>query len=347
MNVNLPVPALEKLVDYTASGIGGIAGFFFSRMNARREAQAKLIAAGGEAGVQRILAEGQADALSIIARGQADARSNLVSPDAVVTGELDFGDLVKQRIQFQEEKRLSNILSVVSQAADELDGKDVEDHEVDHDWTARFFSEVQDVSSAGLQELWAKILAGEVERPGSTSTKTIGMLKDLDRSAAALFTRLCSMCLFVSVDKNIIVEARAPTLGRDSDGNALREYGLGFGELNVLSEHGLIISDYNSWRDYGRSTGIHLEGTNARLHYPFSFQGKYWILTSTVQAAPLEELKIHGVALTKSGQELSKVIELESVGDYAEKLQKYFLSMELTLVEAAGWQPQMIQYGNS
>ena len=347
MNVNLPVPALEKLVDYTASGIGGIAGFFFSRMNARREAQAKLIAAEGEAGVQRILAEGQADALSIIARGQADARSNLVSPDAVVSGELDFGDLVKQRIQFQEEKRLSNILSVVSQAAEELNGEEVEDHEVDHDWTARFFSEVQDVSSAELQELWAKILAGEVERPGSASIKTIGILKDLDRSVAALFTRLCSLSLFLSVGGNIILEGRAPTLGRNTEGNALEKYGLGFDALNVLNEHGLIISDYDSWRDFSASAGMPRPGTDARLHLPFSFQGKYWILKSTAQAAHLKDLRIHGIALTKAGQELSRVIELEPASDYAEELHKYFLSMELTLVEVAGLQPQMIHYGNS
>ena len=52
-----------------------------------------------------------------------------------------------QRIQFQEEKRQSNIETVVRHAASELEDKHVEDHEPDHDWTARFFNDVQDVST--------------------------------------------------------------------------------------------------------------------------------------------------------------------------------------------------------
>ncbi len=88
-------------------------------------------------------------------------------------GQLDFGAAITQRIQFQEEKRQSNIVAVIGQAAQELGDREVQDHEVDHDWTARFFNDVQDVSSEEMQQLWAKILAGEVERPGSTSLRTM------------------------------------------------------------------------------------------------------------------------------------------------------------------------------
>lgn len=347
MNVNLSVPALEKLVDYAASGIGSTAAFLFSPMRAKRDAQVKLIAAEAEAKAQRILAEGRADSMKLIAKAQADARSNLVSPNAVVSGELDFGELVQQRIQFQEEKRQSNIKSVLLQAAEELADKEVDDHEVDHDWAARFFSEVQDVSSAELQELWAKVLAGEVEHPGNTSIKTVGMLKNLDKNVAALFRTLCSTCLFLSLDGTGAVGDKIAALGRNSDGNALEKYGLGFAQLNMLNEHGLIISDYDSWRDFRASTGMPIQGPNARLHYPFRFQGKFWILNSTVQAATLNELKIHGVALTRSGQELSKVVELETVEQYALDLRMYFKKMNLSMVEVTSWKPQLIEDDNS
>ena len=38
-------------------------------------------------------------------------------------------------------------------AALELGDGNVQDHEVDHDWTARFFNDVQDVSSEEMQKL--------------------------------------------------------------------------------------------------------------------------------------------------------------------------------------------------
>ena len=136
-------------------------------------------------------------------------------------------------------------------------------------------------------------------------------------------------------------------LGRNSDGNALEKYGLGFAQLNMLNEHGLIISDYDSWRDFRASTGMPIQGPNARLHYPFRFQGKFWILNSTVQAATLNELKIHGVALTRSGQELSKVVELETVEQYALDLRMYFKKMNLSMVEVTSWKPQLIEDDNS
>ena len=47
-----------------------------------------------------------------------------------------------------------------------------------------------------------------------------------------------------------IIDCRAITLGKQAADNSLQSYGLHFGVLNVLNEHGLIIADYNSWFDY-------------------------------------------------------------------------------------------------
>ena len=157
IDIKLNIPALEKLMDYSASGIGSVAGPMLVSWKARQEAKAKAIAAKGEVEAERIVTEGHADTMKIIATAQANARSLLVSPDSNVQGQLDFAHTVTQRIQFQEEKRQSNIETVVRHAASELEDKHVEDHEPDHDWTARFFNDVQDVSTKETQRLYAKI----------------------------------------------------------------------------------------------------------------------------------------------------------------------------------------------
>ena len=343
MDVNIKVLALEKLLDYAASGIGSIAGPMLAPWRAGREAKARLASAQGKAEAQKVLAEGRAVTMQIIAAAQADARSALVSPDAVLRGELTIPDLVNQRIQFQEEKRQANIGSVVRNAASKLGDGEVQDHEVDHDWTARFFNDVQDVSSEEMQELWGKILAGEVERPGSTSIKALGILKNLDKAAATLFGKLCSICVSIRPDGRIFMDARVPSLGGDAANNALREYGLSYGNLNALNEHGLIVSDYNSWYDIRATIGIGPVGVPPELiRIPFRFQGKHWILVPTTQRDLSKVFRLSGVALTKSGQELSTVVDLEPADKFALDLRGYFKRNGLTMTEVPTWEPQLI-----
>ena len=210
------------------------------------------------------------------------SRAILVSPDATVQGQLDFGAAVTQRIQFQEEKRQSNITAVIGQAAQELGDREVQDHEVDHDWTARFFNDVQDVSSEEMQQLWAKILAGEIERPGSTSFKAMNILKGLDRTTAILFRTLCSarMMPLVGLQGGGTVQLETdfvPSLDGRSTGNSLKGYGLGYTSLNRLNEHGLIVPEYNStWVNQVVDAG--LDKSPRWSSIAFDFQNHTWIL---------------------------------------------------------------------
>ena len=187
-DITVKVPAIEKLLDYGASGVGAIAGPLLAPWKASREAKARLAAAPVEAQVRRIEAESEAETSVIIAKARAEAREYLVAPDDEVHGTAEFTrrDIV-QRIEFQERKRLANVRSVVDAAADELSDKEVNDHEPDPDWTARFFDEVQDVSSEDMQKIWARILAGEVESPGRTSLRTLETLRNMTKRDAAMF----------------------------------------------------------------------------------------------------------------------------------------------------------------
>ena len=240
VDINLKIPALEQLLKLTASGIGSVAGPMLAGWQARQLSKAKQIAAEGDAAVLRIQAQ-----------AQSEARAALMPSGAQASGELDIGAVVEQRIRFQERKRQANIMSVVAKAAAQHEDREVPQSEPDHDWTARFFGEVQDVSSEEMQAIWARVLAGEVERKGSTSIRTLQVLKNLDQATAGLFRRLCSNCLYFPCRRlSFIGDARVPSLGGNAGSNALSEYGLSFADLNRLNEYGLIISDYNSWREY-------------------------------------------------------------------------------------------------
>lgn len=177
VTVNLQVPALEKLLDYTASGIGAVATPLLAPYLARQQAKAKMIEAEAEAGSLRLIAD-----------AQADARKALLTSANDVSGTLEITqDQISQRLQFQELKRHRNIASTVREAAAELNGETVSSHEPDHDWTARFFEYVQDISSDDLRSIWARILAGEVRSPGGVSMQTLSILRNLSSKQANLF----------------------------------------------------------------------------------------------------------------------------------------------------------------
>ena len=284
-------------MDHIASGIGSVAGPLLATWRARREAEAR-----------RILASGEADIMRTITAAQAEARELMTSPDANLRMEVDISQSVEQRMQFQEEKRQRNIVSVVQKAADELVGREVDDSPTDYDWTARFFNYVQDISSEDMQLLWAKVLAGEVERSGATSVMTLSILRNLDRSAANLFSTLSSLCISLRVNDNQFLDARVCSLGGNASSNSLISYGLSYDNLNVLNEHGLITPEYNSWSDYSICIGSVLPGTRPTVvRVPFVFQNRFWELVPTDSRTPGQEFRLQGVALTRAGRELSLV----------------------------------------
>lgn len=334
MDVNLTanVSAFEKLVDYVASGIGSVAGPMLAPWKARRLVQAKKIAASGDAEIQQIQAEGHARALSIITAAQRSARQQLDAVDVSIASDIQISNMIEQNVRFQEEKRQRNILSIVEQAIDHLGDTEVNDHEPDHDWTARFFGGGQDISSEEMQILWGKILAGEVERPGSTSIRTLDILRNLDKETASLFNIFCSLCIWLKIGDDVL-DVRVPSLGRNAGENSLRKYGLPFDVLNILNEYGLIISDYNSWYDYKICLGIATDSPHPRriVRIPFHHQSSQWFLLS--RAENPAEIKINGVTLTRAGRELAEVVSIDRNHEYTQDLGIYFQSLNLEMIE--------------
>ena len=343
MDLGALVPGIIKLANYAASGVGSVAGPMLASWKAQRQANAKLIAAKGEVEAQIILAEGQAQALQIIASAQADARSVLVSPDATVQGQLDFGAAIAQRIQFQEEKRQSNIVAVIGQAAQELGDREVQDHEVDHDWTARFFNDVQDVSSEEMQQLWAKILAGEVERPGSTSLRTMSVLKNLDQGTSILFRRLCSarMTPHIRLREGGVVRAGNEFVlsleGRAAD-NSLKAYDLGYTAINRLNEHGLIAPGYDSELQH-MVTDAGLDKSPRWISIAHGFQGRSWVLTPIDQRQGDQTIMLRVILLTSTATELARVVDIEPMPEYQQAVADFF--------EQKGFQMFEIDFGTS
>ena len=193
-------------------------------------------------------------------------------------------------------------------------------------WTSSFSSGAQGVSSDEMQILWARILAGEVVMPGSTSIRTLAILRNLDRSTAQLFRRLCSMATSISLPDGRCLDHRVVSVSGNAASNSLQDFGLSFDTLNILNEYELIIGDYNSWSDVFKACVATRSAETLGWNVPigFTFQGHSWGLIPIGEREPNQELRVSGVSLTRAGRELSKVVELEPVPQYDQTLQDYF-----------------------
>lgn len=100
------------------------------------------------------------------------------------------------------------------------------------DWMNSFMRGAEDASSERLQDLFGRILAGEVVRPGSFSSATLRAVSELDQSIATDFTAVWALTVGSAVDYG-------PDFQR----------GEGFSRWNRLIEAGLMAPrDYRQYQ---------------------------------------------------------------------------------------------------
>ena len=307
VNLSLKVPAIEKLIDYGASGVGAIAGPLLAPWKASREGKARLEAARIDAEVRLIEAESEATTSGILVKARSDAQEYLVPSDAEVRGTVAITrEDITQSFEFQGRKRLTNVRSVLEAAADELQDKEVHDHDPDPDWTARFFDSVQDVSSEDMQKIWAKILAGEVESPGRTSLRTLDTLRNMTKKDAEMFRDICP---FVIGDGFVFYNDSVKDLSALALSNLLHLQDCDLVNL----ERGL--ESIRQWVEENYIVLDHLSGA----------------LMVTSNGTPGGPLRIPVVRLTACGRELSR-LSLQPVNmDYLQAFSKFLKSKDCQL----------------
>ena len=302
------VLGINKLVEYGASGLGAIAGPIMANWKADREGRARLTTAQYDAKVQELEAESTAKSVEIIASELATARETMDLAAESGTGRMGIsrGDIVLS-MEFQGRKQLANSSAVMEDAADALGDQLVDDHEPDHDWTARFFDCVKDVSDEDMQKLWAKVLAGEVENPGRTSLRTLETLRNMTRADAEMFS---SVADFV--------------LGKDflfHDREFVQQYDpLGYGNLLHLEDCGLVTVVPNLVNE------VRWAGGKERV---FEYGKNAIIITGGPKSHDI--LKIPLIMLSGAGRELFEITSPTPRMDYLRSLAAFLEASDCQL----------------
>ncbi|MGA5482130.1 DUF2806 domain-containing protein [Pseudomonas siliginis] len=232
--------------------------------------------------------------------------------------------VVREQFNVQRISKVASDDLKYSLEADEVPSPEVE---ISDDWLNFFEREASTKSSEEMQFLFGKILAGEIRQPSSFSIRTVRLLGQLDAHVAKIFADVCSMTISLSSNEKI-VDARVATYGMSKEEDPLGPWGISYSKLLLLQEYGLIVSEMKTQMDYTYS--ICQEGKKV---YPFSFQGKKWVLEPTAERESSKKLWLIGPSLSAAGKELLKVVDIVPHAKYCASFKGFLIVNGLSMRE--------------
>lgn len=183
---------------------------------------------------------------------------------------------------------------------------DIRRPNVDDDWLNVFERYAQDASSERLQQLWARILAGEIRKPTTFSLKTLRFVSELDKLTAELF------------------EQQAPLICNDSIFIEASLQGKPFTDLMHLQDAGLI------------------SGIGGLVQKKFTLNEKGQILLSQqnhmllIEGQPGYVISVSAALLTNVGREIANIIKAPFSLDAGAEVAKRIPKAKLTSISYAG-----------
>lgn len=226
---------------------------------------------------------------------KAEAEANLIKAKS----EIEITELHRRamhRFVEEEANRQQNMEEITQKSIPHLK-QDSKPEQMEDDWITNFFDKSRIISDDEMQTLWAKVLAGEANSPGTYSKRTVNLLSDLDKKDALLFQSLCRFGWFIGSFTPLVFDPQAEIYNR---------VGINFESLSHLDSLGLI-----------QFNGI---GGFSRQRLPKQFVVTYCgqPLTLTMQKETDNNLELGNSLLTQAGRELASIIDAPGVEGFIE-----------------------------
>ncbi len=230
----------------------------------------------------------------------------------------------ENRLLSVNESRQLNICKVC-QRAGEILGQETSnthsatDNPFEDDWLNTFENEACQKSSEEMQERFARILAGEIKKPGSFSIRAVKLLGQIDSETASIFRTFCSGC--ISFDdpsgSGSIYESIFPKFEVGRYSGFLKKYGLNGVMLSNLKEFSLlqIETPPGMLSEYVINIQKCFISNLEKPPIPFLYAGKYFLLKHQDDKKNIDwEFGLPGFFLSSIGHELINIVEPEPNG---------------------------------
>ena len=179
----------------------------------------------------------------------ADKHQQLAARSGAASGQagLTLAQRAERRLQMQRERQQHNLERVMALAL-EYCPEHVSAQDIDPDWFQQFCELVLEISNKSMQQLWAKILAGEIAMPGKFSLKTLHTLKRMSYKEALALQQAVNLSCKTRQDPSARIYfgyIRKPSLWRVLTGKSravlnLNQFGLSYPQILSLIDIGLL-----------------------------------------------------------------------------------------------------------
>lgn len=176
----------------------------------------------------------------------------------------------------------------------------------DFDWFIRFFDSVGNISNPEMQELWAKILTGEVYNQGTFSLRTLDTLRNMNQEEAILFQKAAHLILSEKNGLKFIM-CMSDDLGQDIN----EQYGLGKQEFVILEECGLLSSIHSDNRIYLNEPLSGVWNNQIIILYKYKRQD-----------GAINSYKYSSYTLTQTARQLLNIVDTTPDNNYILKIAK-------------------------
>ena len=256
-----------------------------------------------------------------------------------------FGKIVQEQLNIDDivkEAQLS-----LQNTPQEETNTESQTREISDDWLNRFRESACQKSSEEAQDLFSKVLAGEIRKPGSFSLLALTTLANMDQNVATIFNRFCSLCIVhldeprmyhLSQSKSHfkIKDARIPLLLGDTnelstirtvpinkDTNTYTLSNFATVSESIYNNFGLRFSEFQLLLEYSL-----IESSSSSKYNCFYYNNEFWGYTKQDSAFKQpqdysENITISGYALTSVGKELFHITERQTLPQYWELLSEY------------------------
>jgi hypothetical protein len=233
-----------------------------------------------------------------VAKAQAEANKILALSDIEIN---ELQQRALTRFVLEETKKQENMETILLKSLPKVT-KEAQPEQINRDWIVHFFDKCRLISDNDMQNLWAQVLAGQANSPGSFSKRTVDVLANLEQSDAVLFTKLCSFAV-------ITLPVALYPLIYDPNDVIYATQGMKFPELSHLESLGLI--HFNNAGPY--------ELANVPQTFPLSY---FDFKLQLEFPRPLNVFKAGRIMLTKVGRELIQISDAKPIDGFTDYLLK-------------------------
>jgi uncharacterized repeat protein (TIGR03899 family) len=235
--------------------------------------------------------------------------------------QIPIEDRTNKRIRLEHLRKQQNIEIIISKSLNYCANSDVK-QKPDSDWFSRYIALAEDVSNPTMQDLWAKILAGELEKAGSFSYKALKVFRDMSIYDAKILAKASALALKDASKKNVRLISgmyQKPGLLNFFSANRqqfinLSHYGLNHADLLALSENHLLYIQESETNEMSQNDNI-----------SFTYNGSPLKISANKANVILQFYK-----LTPLGAELAQLISDKPNEEFFDYLKKQ-LSQHFTI----------------